>query len=439
MGSETVRIRSLGSAEFDSPLGKREDTLFVTPDDDISIRRRRGEMGEGTPPEFFEAAGPRRKIYFSPENLRCGILTCGGLCPGLNDIIREIVFKLYHGYGVSEIDGFRFGYRGLALADEIPPLELTPDLVDSIHRDGGTILSSSRGPQDIDRMIDTLIERRVGVLFAVGGDGTIRGAHSIAERVRERNLDISVTAVPKTIDNDIAFVSRSFGFETAVQAASDIIDSAHTEARGYFNGIGLVKLMGRHSGYIASAASLANRNVNYCLIPELPFRLEGKGGLLEVLEERLALKEHAVIAVAEGAGQDLLNKDRSSAEKDASGNLRLGDIGKHLKSEIERYLGSRSVPVNIKYFEPSYIIRSVPANASDSIYCVKLAQNTVHAALSGRTDMLVSLWNSDYVHIPLSMAVSETKCVDIRSRLWRTVMEATRQPYSLFKDPGGGS
>lgn len=436
MDAELVKIDRVGESKIPSPLRGREWVSFVSDKDDIISHIRRSELSrelESEKLEFFEAAGPREEIYYSPEKLKCGIVSCGGLCPGINDIIRELVVALWQGYGVRDIQGFRQGYRGLAKADRIKPLSLDPAVVDSIHRDGGTILSSSRGPQDVAEMVDTLQNRGIGILFTIGGDGTMRGAHDIASEIEKRNLDISVVAIPKTIDNDIAYVKRSFGFETAVQASADIIDSAHTEAKGYFNCIGLVKLMGRNSGFISSATALANRNVNYCLIPEIPFKLEGNGGLLEVMEKRLAQKEHAVIVVAEGAGQELMNLYEDEADRDASGNIKLEDIGLFLKRKINKHFKEREIPVNIKYFDPSYIIRSIPANAADSMYCVHLAQNTVHAAISGRTDMVVSQWNSEYVNIPLSMATRESKKVNTRGRLWRTVMEATHQPVSIFK------
>ncbi len=431
MKSKMVNIKKIGKAKIPSPLRKIKWVRFVSEGDDvISHIHRRSFSGEDEL-KYFEAAGPREKIYYKSENLKCGIVTCGGLCPGINDIIREIVVKLYQGYGVREIKGFRYGYRGLAKADEIKPMSLDPDVVDSIHTDGGSILSSSRGPQETDEMIDALIKRDIKILYAIGGDGTMKGAHDIARRIKERCLDISVAAVAKTIDNDIPYIDRSFGFETAFQAASEIIDSAHTESKGYENCIGLVKLMGRSSGFIASATTLANRNVNYCLIPEIPFKLKGDGGLLEVLKERLHRKGHAVIVVAEGAGQNHID-DGKGVEKDASGNVKLKDIGVYLKKSIEEHFADENIPVNIKYFNPSYIIRSIPANAADSMYCVNLAQNTVHATISGRTDMMVSKCHSDYIHVPLSMATEKRKKVDSRGRLWRTVMGATHQPASLF-------
>ncbi|MGM0567963.1 MAG: ATP-dependent 6-phosphofructokinase [Elusimicrobiota bacterium] len=436
MDYEIINITKLGDSNINSPLKGKRWVKFVTRGDSIisnvSLKELSGGLEKGRE-KFFESAGPREKIYFNPQNLRCGIVSCGGLCPGINDIIRELVVGLWQAYGVKEVDGFRYGYRGLAKPHEIKPMALNPEIVDSIHRAGGSILSSSRGPQDVDRMVDVLEKRKINILFAIGGDGTMRGAHEIALRIRERGLKISVMAVPKTIDNDINYVNKSFGFETAVQASADIIDSAHTESKGAPNCIGLVKLMGRSSGFIAAYAALANRNVNYCLIPEVPFRLEGRGGLLAVLEKRLEKKHHAVIVVAEGAGQYLMENKDSGAEKDKSGNVKLKDIGHFLENEITNHFTREGVEINIKYFNPSYIIRSIPANALDSEYCVNLAQNTVHAAMSGRTDMLVSSWNSRYVHVPIPMAVEKRKAVNPAARLWRTVMGATHQPVSIFR------
>ncbi|MDA3792655.1 MAG: ATP-dependent 6-phosphofructokinase [Elusimicrobia bacterium] len=440
MKPKKIKISKVGTPQIPSSLKNKEWVHFISSENDVVAQLHKknllSEIEKGRP-EFFELAGPREKIYFNPEELKCGIVTCGGLCPGINDVIRELVIELWQGYGVKQIEGFRYGYRGLAKADEIKPIKINPELVDSIHRDGGTMLSSSRGPQDEDKMIDTLVNRGIGVLFIVGGDGTMKGAHSIAGKIKERGLAISVVGIPKTIDNDISFVKNSFGFETSVQAAADIIDSAHTEAKGAPNCIGLVKLMGRTSGFIASHTALANRNVNYCLLPEVPFKMKGKDGFLQILKERIKRKQHAVIVAAEGAGQDLMRKNMrkksKKGQKDKSGNEKLKDIGIYLKDELEDFFKKEEIEINIKYFDPSYIIRSIPANAMDSLYCVQLAQNAVHAALSGRTDMLISKWNAHYIHLPIEMVTKGRKKVNSDGRLWRTVMEATGQPYSMFK------
>jgi 6-phosphofructokinase 1 len=379
----------------------------------------------GKTPPYFELAGPRRMIYFDPSKMKCGIVTCGGLCPGLNDVIRAIVMSLFYHYGVQTVFGFRYGYQGLIPKYKLTPIELTPHAVLDIHEQGGSILGSSRGPQDVSEMVDTLDRMNVGLLFTIGGDGTLRGARDIAEEVKKRKLKISVIGVPKTIDNDIAFVQQSFGFETAVSEATKTIYSANVEAEGVFNGIGLVKLMGRYSGFIAAYASLAHSDVNFCLIPEVPFTLEG---LLCALKKRLAHKTHAVIVVGEGAGQDLLEKTDA---KDASGNVKLADIGLFLKTKIADYFKDKSIEVNLRYIDPSYTIRSRPANPHDSVFCLQLGHNAVHAGMSGRTNMLVGNWRNKQTHIPIPMAVSGRETIDPQGRLWSSVIEATGQPRDM--------
>ena len=301
--------------------------------------------------------------------------------------------SLFHHYGVQTVFGFMYGYEGLSPRYRHTPMELTPKSVARIHEQGGTILGSSRGPQDVSEMVDTLERMNVGILFTIGGDGTLRGAQAIAEEVGRRGLKIAVIGVPKTIDNDISCVQRSFGFETAVTEAGQAIVSAHTEATGARNGVGLVKLMGRESGFIAAFAALAYNDVNYCLVPEVSFTLEG---FLKVLEERLERKGHAVIVVGEGAGQDLL---QATQERDASGNVRFGDIGLFLRDRIIAHFKGLKQELNLKYIDPSYTIRSVPANAHDSAFCLLLGHNAVHAGMSGRTGMLVGDWGGEFTHV----------------------------------------
>jgi 6-phosphofructokinase 1 len=369
--------------------------------------------------------------------MACGIVTCGGLCPGINDVIRGIVIELNKKYGVKNILGFRYGYRGLTSTCEFPPMILTPENVDDIHTRGGTVLGSSRGHQDSDEMLQALLKYNIKILFTIGGDGTIRGASELAKYIISKNLDISVIAIPKTIDNDISFVDKSFGFETAVQESAKIIESAHEEAKGAVNGVGLVKLMGRDSGFITAYTTLANINVNYCLIPEKKLRLRGENGFLETLKKRLEnkSKKHAVIVVAEGAGQDFFETENiKNIEKDPSGNLKLNDIGLYLKNEIKNYFKSINMEVNVKYFDPSYSIRSVPANAMDSAYCIILAQSAVHAGMAGKTNMLVSYINNHYVYVPIDMAIKERKRINPNGRIWHTVLESTLQPSEIFND-----
>ena len=382
-------------------------------------------LDKGTQPPSLEVAGPREKIFYDPSELKCGIVTCGGLCPGLNDVIRAIVMSLHYHYGVNTIFGFRYGYEGLSSHYGHAPLNLTPENVNNIHQMGGTILGSSRGPQDITDMVDTLVDREVSILFTIGGDGTLRGSQSIAEEIKRRGLKISVIGIPKTIDNDISFVQQSFGFDTAVTESRIALYSAHAEATGARNGIGLVKLMGRDSGFIAAFATLAYSEVNFCLVPEVQFTLDA---FLKALKVRMELRGHSLIVVGEGAGQYLMAENQ---ERDASGNVRFEDIGLFLKGQISGYFKKVGMEINLKYIDPSYTIRSMPANARDSAFCLLLGHNAVHAGMTGRTNMLVGFWNHTFTHLPTSLAVSERKKIDPHSRLWSNVIESTGQPREM--------
>ena len=419
-------ISKLGECRIPSPMAGGR---FVRDDENGLVHSNFQEikkfLDEGKEPPSMELAGPREKIYFDPSNLKCGIVTCGGLCPGLNDVIRAIVMSLFYHYGVKTVYGFPFGYEGLAPKYGHTPLELTPQAVSSIHQIGGTILGSSRGSQNITEMVDTLERMNIGILFTIGGDGTLRGARAISEEVKRRGLKISLIGIPKTIDNDISYVQMSFGFDTAVSEARRVTYAAHSEAEGARNGIGLVKLMGRDSGFIAGYSALADTQVNFCLVPEVPFRLET---FLKALKERLERRGHVVIVVAEGAGQDLMDK---TGQKDASGNVRLGDIGLFLRDQIRAFFNQLGVAVNLRYFDPSYTIRSQPANARDSAYCLLLGHNAVHAGMAGRTEMVVSFWRNEFTHLPIRMAVSQRKKIDPHGGLWSSVVASTGQPRDL--------
>jgi len=420
------QITQLGECRIPSPMA---GVRFVRDDEHglvhSDLREMKRFLEERTEPPSMELAGPREKIYFDPSRLKCGIVTCGGLCPGLNDVIRAIVLSLYHHYGVKTVTGFPFGYEGLAKKYGHTPVELTPQVVGRINQSGGTFLGSSRGAQDIAEMVDTLERMDIGALFTIGGDGTLRGALAISEEVKRRGLKIAVVGIPKTIDNDISYVQMSFGFETAVSEARRVTYAAHSEAEGARNGIGIVKLMGRESGFIAAYAALADTQVNFCLVPEVPFGLET---FLRALQERLERRGHAVIVVAEGAGQDLLE---GTGEKDASGNIRLGDIGFFLRDQIRAFFSRSGMAVNLRYIDPSYTIRSQPANARDSAYCVLLGHNAVHAAMAGRTEMAVSFWRNEFTHVPIPMAVSRRKKIDPDGFLWSSVVASTGQPMDL--------
>ena len=420
-------VDSLGECKINSPIRNRE---FVDPCERIlatenanllkSVTERIGR----TP--SFERAGPHRKIFHDPAWSRVGIVTAGGLCPGLNNVIKGLVEILSFDYGIKNIFGIRYGYAGLNPACGYAPLMLDADSVDTIHEKGGTILGSSRGQQDTGVIVDTLARMNINILFCIGGDGSLRCAHDVAEECKRRKLGISVVGIPKTIDNDLQFVGRSFGFETAVAEATQIIQAAHIEAKGTFNGIGLVKLMGRDSGFIAAYAALANPVVNICLIPEMDFEMDGPHGLLSALSCRFdRSKDHAVVVVAEGAGQRHVEGDTSL--KDASGNVLKKDIGEYLRYRITQHFKAAKREASVKYFDPSYTIRSVPAKGTDAIRCYMLARNAVHAAMAGRTNCVVGNQDDWYTLVPINLATIERQKILLNSDLWRAVMDATGQ------------
>ncbi len=425
-GDLDFTIRRLGECHVQSPMSgvrftRDHDRVLY----DAKLADLNAWLATGAEPPSMEAAGPRETLFFDPSTLSCGIVTCGGLCPGLNDVIRSIVLSLHHHYGVERVYGFRYGYEGLVRRYGHQPLELTPGAINHIHEIGGTILGSSRGPQEPAEMVETLKELKVGILFAIGGDGTLRGAQKIGDEAVRQGLELSVIGVPKTIDNDVSYVQRTFGFETAVSEAQRATRAANTEAEAARNGIGLVKLMGRDSGFIAAYSVLANSQVNFCLVPEVPFTLHR---FLAELERRLERRGHAVIVAAEGAGQDLMAR---AEELDASGNVKHGDIGTFLRDSIREHFKRRGTEISLKYIDPSYTIRSVPATPHDSAFCLLLGHAAVHAGMSGRTNMVVSFWNHQFTHVPISLAVSERKKLDSESALWSSVLASTGQPRDM--------
>ncbi|MBU0972161.1 MAG: ATP-dependent 6-phosphofructokinase [Proteobacteria bacterium] len=435
-----TKICVLGEAKIASPLKGHgvpgdNNTRFISDDAritvDVEIENLEGFIAKNTPLPSFEQTGPREKIYFDPSKLKCAISTCGGLCPGLNDIIRSVVLELYHIYHVKNIYGIRHGLQGFIPEFGHDVMDLNPTSVSGIQDAGGSILGSSRGTQDISVVVDCLERMNIGILFMVGGDGTLMAAKQIADEILKRKLKISVICIPKTIDNDIFLVSRSFGFDTAVDVATLAIKGAHNEAEAYPYGIGLIKLMGRHSGFLAATAALAQQDANFVLIPEVDIFLYGKTGFLQALENRLKLRKHAVIIVAEGAGQNFF--DDQQIQYDASGNVILKDIGIYLKEKITQYFKEKDIPISLKYIDPSYIIRSLPANANDSVFCGFLGRDAVHAGMAGKTNLLISFWNNHYVHVPMEASAGKRKKLDPRGRLWQSVLEATGQ-NSFFND-----
>src|SRR5215510_2043779 len=417
-----MNIPVLGAARFPSPLKRWVNDAERVPDTILRTVDARGEDSL-----LFELAGAREHLFFNPPDSRAGIVTCGGLCPGFNDVIRSLFLEMHHAYGVKEVLGFRWGYQGLDPEHGAEPLVLTHELVDRIHLQAGTILGTSRGPVDKSRAVDNLIRRGVNVLFAIGGDGTQRGAREFFEEAQRRGHALSVVGIPKTIDNDIPFVTRSFGFLTAVSEAAKVLQRAHTEARSVQNGIALVKLMGRHAGFLTAEATAASQDVNFTLIPEVPFQLEGPGGFLATLGQRIVNRGHAVIAVAEGAGQDLLGN--TGKERDASGNVKLSDIGLFLHKKIEEWFIARKIPFVMRYFDPSYIIRSSPDNAEDAVLCDAFARHAVHAAMAGKTGLVIGLLHDRFIHVPIERLATQQRRLDPDSTALQAGLSATGQPH----------
>ncbi len=440
MTHEDLIVQMLGDQSIKSPLRptshpdgqsfgfiKNEDRVLY----DASLKHFNQCCESGESPLSFEKAGPHEQLYFDAKKTKVAIVTCGGLCPGLNNVIRSLVNQLHYRYKVKNIIGIQYGFEGFIKEYKHPEIDLTPEFVENIHLFGGTVLGSSRGQHEPKLIVDRLNELNVDILFCIGGDGTMRGAHAISEEITKRQQKIAVVGIPKTIDNDINLIDKSFGFETAFTIATDIIRYAHNEARGAYNGTAVIKLMGRNSGFIAAYAALSIQEVNYVLVPEIRFDLDGPNGFLQVLKKRLEQRHHALVVVAEGAGQHFFKAD--TFEKDASGYLKNKDIGLYLKDKITEEFQSTKFPSTVKYIDPSYIIRSAPANANDSKFCSLLAQNAVHAAMAGKTDFVIGHWNNMFTLIPIPITVSICKKIDVDGELWWNVLETTGQPVAMTK------
>ncbi|MEX6690554.1 ATP-dependent 6-phosphofructokinase [Danxiaibacter flavus] len=417
-----MNITVLGEATFESPIGHSiSDSLRIPENIVIDPTSTAKEA------LTFELAGPRSKLFFDPKHTRAGIITCGGLCPGLNNVIRSLFLELHHAYGIKEVLGFRGGYQGLDPAKGKEPIVLTPEFVHNIHKEGGTVLGTSRGPVDIPVAVDNLIQRGVNIIFTVGGDGTQRGGNALFQEAKKRGYPLAVVGVPKTIDNDVAFVTRTFGYMTAVSEASRVLSNAHNEAISVENGIALVKLMGRHAGFVAAGATVSCQDVNFALLPEASFKLDG---FLAALKERIIDRSHALVVVAEGAGQDLFAADE--LKKDDSGNVKSKDIGLFLKGAIEQYFKSENSPIVMRYIDPSYIIRSSAANSEDAILCDMFARNAVHAAMAGKTGLVIGYMHDRFIHVPIELLTSRKKSMDPESFQWKAVQASTGQ-VDLFE------
>jgi 6-phosphofructokinase 1 len=433
-----LQVATLGACTVDSPLakyvsgratneyyvGEQDRILF---DDTLELLRERDLPMDEWP--TFESGGPRQKIFFEPGSVKVGVVTCGGLCPGLNDVIRAVVLELRAHYQVTDVVGFRHGYAGFSRDYGYEPVQLTPAVVDKINERGGTILGSSRGAQDPTMIVDRLVEEGISILFVIGGEGSMAGGHTIASEIKRRGLVIGIVGIPKTIDNDIPFVGQSFGFQTAYSEAARFISAARVEAEGAIGGVGIVKVMGRHAGFIACYSALANHDADFVLIPEVPWSLEGENGLLASVGRRVAERGSAVIVLAEGAGQEMVV---ASDETDPSGNARLQDISGLVREAITSDFAARGKPLTVRYFDPGYEIRAVPSEPADSVYCARLAQTAVHAAMAGRTDMVVGRRRHRFVHVPIPLVIGHKHSVAPDGDLWLSVLESTAQPQSMW-------
>ena len=424
--TQDFMIKTLGECRFDSPLRRGGKRVFVADDRRIRLEDELGTDAAGSEVLSLEKAGPRERIFFDPPSTTVAVVTCGGLSPGLNNVIRSVYYDLAHNYHVKRVLGIREGFRGLNPDEGSPPVELDPAFVHDIHNLGGTVLGSSRGGQDPAVMVDFLQSEEIDVLLCVGGDGTQRGAHGIAEEIERRGLSKAVVGIPKTIDNDIPYVWMSFGYASAAEVAQQVVKGAHVEALGAPNGVGLVKVMGRNAGFIAAGAAVASQEANFVLVPEVPFPLEGDDGFLTALERRVTERGHAVVIAAEGAGQHLFEE---TGERDASGNVRHVDIGTFLRDRIKEHFEARGLELNLKYIDPSYVVRSCPANAWDRILSDRMARMAVHAGMAGKTDLLIGFHHQSLVHVPIGTAVAHTRQLDPNSDQWQAVLGCTGQPH----------
>ncbi len=432
-------ITNLGEPTKTSPIHlskTKGDNIFSFIEDrerilaDVQLKNFTSSLQNGMYPDSYERSGPREMVFFKGEHSTAAIVTCGGLCPGINNVIRSLVMALNYFYKIKRVIGIPYGFEGLNPEMGHDFIELTPDNVKNIHEFGGTILGSSRGGQDVSLMVDTLVDNKIDILFTIGGDGTLKGANAIGTEIINRGLKIAVVGIPKTIDNDIDIIDKSFGFETSFDVACPIVRDAHNEANGAYNGMAIVKLMGRDSGFIAASTALSMPVVNFVLVPEMDFELEGKNGFLENLKKRLLLKKHAVIVVAEGAGQHLF-KNKTNEITDASGNIQNKDIGVLLQQKIKEYFNGINMKTTIKYIDPSYIIRSAPANANDSLYCNHLAYHAVHGAMAGKTNFVVGSVNNRFVYLPITDVTKKRKKIDVEGGFWFAALQSTGQPFSM--------
>jgi 6-phosphofructokinase 1 len=407
-----------------------DDDRYMMYDPQVYGMDLSGKHALSLSPFRMRMAQAAEHLHFDNKETTVGIVTCGGLCPGLNDVTRGLTYMCHRTYKVKRVIGFRYGFWGLSAEGRDTAIELDPRRVRSVHNRGGTFLGSSRGPQSAIEMVDTLVQFNVNILFTIGGDGTQRGASKIVEEIQKRKLDIAVMGIPKTIDNDLGFSHRTFGYQTAVEHAAHAIRAAYSEAASHPYGVGIVKVMGRHSGFIAAEATIASQDANLCLIPENKLTQEA---FFELVESRFRQADTLVICVAEGFGQEWV--ETGDLGKDASGNKKLADIGTYMRDLMTAWMKKhpKAHVGTVKLIDPSYMIRAVPANTSDASFCVNLATLAVHEAMRGTTNALIVNWYRNFIVIPIKLAVSLRKVVALNGELWRQVREVTQH---VTKDDG---
>lgn len=417
---------TFGKKEFLTPLLRKFDDLVAGEGflDLTSIATQTVWRDVGQKNKIFYRylrAGPREKLYFDPATVVPAVVTCGGLCPGLNNVIRAITLMLLE-YGVPSVWGIRNGYLGIC--DKSAWTELTRENVHTIHQSGGSFLVSNRGNDPVDKMVDSLIKRGVNMLYIVGGDGTHRGAAAMEEEFIKRRYECAIVGIPKTIDNDIPMIDNSFGFGTAVSEAVRAIQAAFVESTGAPRCIGLVKLMGRRSGFVTLYAVCSSALVDVALLPEMDISLPK---LVRHIKHLIDTKGHCVVVVAEGCGGTLMQADPT--KKDAGGNIKLPDVGVFLKDQIMDFAKKNACDWTVKYIDPTYMIRAVPANAYDSVYCHVLAQNAVHGAMAGYTGFSCCKCDQRYVMLPFQHLTSRPpRQVNTGGRWYARMIMATEQP-----------
>jgi len=363
-----------------------------------------------------------KHIWWEPKKVKAALITAGGLCPGLNSIIQGVTNCLWRDYGVRQIVGITAGYNGLSDPAKHPSMLLTPELVEDIHMRGGSILKAGRGGFNAAKICETLRAGGYTHLFVIGGDGTQYAGHLLYVEARKQKLPISVVGVPKSIDNDVLFVDRTFGFDSAVEAAAGVIRNGWVEATSCPNAVGIVKLMGRDAGFVAAHAALASNLVDLVLVPEVEVEMED---VLQFVDATLAHKGHMVVVVAEGAGQAHV----ATGQKDASGHTVYGDVGVYLRDTLNKHLkpkGGRTF-----YIDPSYIIRSVPPTPNDHIYCARLANNAVHTAMRGYTGVCVGAIHNIIVILKSKLIASGKKQLKIKSSTWQSCVQVCSMPEVL--------